>query len=50
MLALLTEEQFAALPPSMTVFFDMDEQTFRRFMATANFGSLLEPITGEGVD
>ena len=47
---LLSDEQFAALPVSMTLFFDMDEQTFRQFMATASFGSLLELITGEGVD
>ncbi|MEO7522299.1 MAG: hypothetical protein ABIW79_10830, partial [Gemmatimonas sp.] len=48
--SLLGDEQFAALPTDMTLFFDMDEQEFRRFMATANFGSLLELITGEGPD
>ncbi|MEP6834269.1 MAG: carboxypeptidase-like regulatory domain-containing protein [Gemmatimonas sp.] len=48
--SMLTEEKFATLPPSMTAFFDMDEAEFQQFMATANFGSLMELITGEGPD
>ncbi|MEO7360030.1 MAG: carboxypeptidase-like regulatory domain-containing protein [Gemmatimonadaceae bacterium] len=48
--ALLTEEQFASLSPSITAFFDMDELQFRKYMATASFGSLMELITGEGPD
>lgn len=48
--ALLSAEQFGALPASMTGFFDMDEVTFIQLMARTNFGTLLELITGEGVD
>jgi hypothetical protein len=48
--ALLSDEQFGALPASMTGFFDMDEGTFIALMARTNFGTLLELITGEGVD
>lgn len=48
--ALLSDEQFTALPADMTVFFDMDEATFDALMARTNFGGLLELITGEGVD
>ncbi len=48
--ALLSEEQFLALPVSMTAYFDMDEETFDRLMKNADFGTLLELITGEGID
>jgi hypothetical protein len=48
--ALLSEEQFAALPVSMTAFFDMDESTFERIMRNASFSTLMELITGEGPD
>ncbi|HEY4219480.1 MAG TPA: carboxypeptidase regulatory-like domain-containing protein [Gemmatimonadaceae bacterium] len=48
--ALLSDEQFGALPVSMTGFFDMDEGTFVQLMARTNFGTLLELITGEGID
>jgi hypothetical protein len=34
----------------MTAFFDMDMETFERIMKTADFGTLLELITGEGPD
>jgi hypothetical protein len=47
---ILTDEQFASLPPDVGAYFDMDEATFQRLMKSANFGSLLELITGEGVD
>lgn len=48
--ALLSEEQFAALPVSMTAYFDMDLVQFERLMKSADFGTLLELITGEGPD
>ena len=48
--ALLSDEQFGALPVSMVGFFDMDPATFESLMARTNFGTLLELITGEGVD
>jgi hypothetical protein len=48
--ALLSDEQFSALPASMTGFFDMDMATFIQLMARTNFGTLLELITGEGID
>jgi carboxypeptidase family protein len=47
---LLTEEQFATLPVSMTAYFDMTEAEFDRLMKSADFGTLLELITGEGID
>lgn len=48
--SLLSEEQFAALSPDVTAYFEMDEGTFLRLMASANFGVLMELITGEGID
>jgi hypothetical protein len=48
--SILSEEQFAALSPDVTAYFEMDEATFRRIMASANFGMLMELITGEGID
>ena len=48
--SILGEEQFAALPVGVNVYFDMDEATFDRIMRNADFGTLLELITGEGID
>lgn len=48
--SLLSEDQFAALPVSMTAFFDMDDATFDRIMRSASFTTLMELITGEGPD
>ena len=48
--ALLSDEQFALLPTDINAYFDMDEATFDRIMRTADFGTLLELITGEGID
>ena len=47
---LLNAEQFASLPTGVNAYFDMDEATFDRIMRTADFGTLLELITGEGID
>lgn len=48
--SILSEEQFAALSTDVTAYFEMDEATFQRIMASANFGVLMELITGEGID
>jgi hypothetical protein len=48
--ALLSEEQFGLLSPDVTAYFEMDEATFQRLMASVNFGVLMELITGEGID
>jgi len=48
--ALLSSEQYGALQGDVTAYFDMDEATFQRLMRGADFGALLELITGEGVD
>jgi hypothetical protein len=48
--AILSEEQFAALSTDVTAYFETDDATFRRIMASANFGVLMELITGEGID
>ena len=45
---LLSDEQFGALSPSITAYFEMDEPTFQPLMASTNFGTLMELITGEG--
>ena len=50
MRSLLSEEQYGALPSDVTAYFDMDEATFQRLMRNADFGTLLELITGEGID
>jgi hypothetical protein len=47
---ILSDEQFAALPVSMTAFFDMDLAQFEELMRRTNFSTLLELITGEGPD
>ena len=44
----LGDEQFGALSPSITAYFEMDEPTFQRLMASTNLGTLMELITGEG--
>ena len=48
--AILTDEQFGSLSSDVTAYFDIDEATFQRIMASANFGILMELITGEGID